>query len=86
MATRPLQNMTTEELRTLRDTLTRRATPKAKALPLYEHATTHDVLRLIGIVEADLLTLRACLGQWQSNLDRLGADELARQDRQRRGA
>ena len=76
---RELQHLSTDELKALRDQLTRRAQAKKKATPgpLHPHATTDDVLRVIGQAEAILTELRTILWQWQANMDAVGAERLA---------
>jgi hypothetical protein len=77
---RELQRMSTEELKTLRNQLKRHAQAKQKATPapLHPHATTEDVLRVIGQADALLTELRTILWQWQANMDAVGAERLAR--------
>jgi hypothetical protein len=76
---RELQRMSTEELKALRDQLMRRAQAKKKATPapLHPHATTDDVLRVIGQADAILTELRTILWQWQANMDAVSAERLA---------
>jgi hypothetical protein len=75
-----LQRLSTEELKALRDQLTRPAKAKPKPTPLHPHATTSDVLRVMHQADAILTELRTILGQWQANMDAVGAERLARGD------
>jgi hypothetical protein len=78
----PLAQMSTEALKSLRDSLhaERRAKVKAgKPLPLYEHADTQDVLRMAGELEDFLFTFKVLVGQWLTNMDRIGAERMAQQ-------
>ena len=77
---RELPRMSTEELKAVRDQLRRRAQAKKKATPppLHPHATTDDVLRVIGQADAILTELRTILWQWQANMDAVSAERLAR--------
>jgi hypothetical protein len=71
----------------LRDDLQGQGRNRAKAgkpLPLYPHATTQDVITMVGEVEEQIFILRTLLGQWLSNMGRLGAEKLSQQDRRLR--
>jgi hypothetical protein len=87
MSNPELDRMSTEALRQVRDELKRRRAAKVKAtrpLPLYPDVTTEDVIKIIGEVEDQLLTLRTMLGQWLLNMDAVGAERMARGDLQSR--
>jgi hemerythrin-like domain-containing protein len=75
-----LHHLSTEELKALRDQLKRRTEAKPKALLRYEHATTADVVRVMGEVTDALITLKTVIAQWQANLDAVGTERLARGD------
>jgi hypothetical protein len=83
---RELQRLSTEELKAIRDQLTRRAQAKKKATPapLHPHATRDNVLRVMSQADTILTEVRTILWQWQANLDAVGAERLARGDRKLR--
>jgi hypothetical protein len=83
MSSRELDRMSTEELHQLRNQLKRQQDAKRKAtqaLPLYPDATTADVIKLVGEIEDQLLSLRTMLGQWLLNMDAVGAKQMAKGD------
>lgn len=80
----PLSQMSTENLKQLRDELKRHRSPAGKSLPLHPNVTTGEVIELIAEAEEFLVTVRTALSQWLSNLNRLGADTLAHQEQRPR--
>jgi hypothetical protein len=82
----PLNDLSTEQLQKLRNDLKaqRRAQVKAgKPLPLYENATTSDVIRMAGELEDHLLAFKTVVGQWLINMDRMGAEKVSQPSRPR---